>query len=301
MTRPRAILFLVLFAVCFTVIGCELAQPFVAPVFRELESYPKPPKATTRHVDTYDASTGSLMLKGAIPWSIAADLHGNKANRNVVRAFFKFHDYFNPPIRIILGDLFNFAALRKNASDQERRESMDKDIAAGLKFIERYKPTHFLRGNHDERLWDALKSDHGETRDYARKIIGEITAKLGDAKMYKYDKRKGILRLGDYLLIHGYHTGLTAARNAAMIYGNVIMGHVHADDHASVPGLHVKHGYTCACLCQVDQDYNRAQVNTLRQSNGWPYGWLLPNGKLVVQQARKYGSSWVAPVDMKAL
>src|SRR6476469_5531291 len=107
-------------------------------------------------------------------WCAAFDNHGNEADKSAVKAFFEFNKWFKPEIRVHGGDCFNFAALRKGASDEEKREGIRQDVDAGIDFIKQFEPTHFLRGNHDERLWDASKSDDGKLADFGNYLITDI-------------------------------------------------------------------------------------------------------------------------------
>ncbi len=232
-------------------------------------------------------------------WAIAFDNHGNKAVKHVVETFFSFIDDFKPTIRIHGGDCFNFAALRKGASDQDKREAMADDFDAGIKFIERYKPTVFLRGNHDERLYDATKSDDGKVRDYADSLTKQIKAALAGCPMIEYNKRKGVYQLGDHKVIHGYNCGMYAARHAAAAYGHVLMGHVHTDNEQSVARIEGAKGHSFGCMCELDQDYNRGHLNTLAQCHGWAYGFLYPSGAVQVVHAKQIDGRWILPTDFK--
>jgi hypothetical protein len=234
-------------------------------------------------------------MKGVERFICAFDNHGDKADPSSVAAFFEFCKSFKPHHRIHGGDCFNLACLRKNASEGEKREKLQDDIDAGIDFIKRFKPTRFLRGNHDERLWDAANCDDGKLANFAAMLILDINDALGDAVMLPYNKRTGVAHLGKLRVIHGYHTGLYAARHAAAVYGNVLMGHVHAEDHQSLPHLDGVTGDSSGALCALDQDYNRGHAGTLRQSNGWAYGFVFASGDFLLMKARKVGGCWVIP------
>ena len=234
-------------------------------------------------------------------WIAVFDNHGDMQDDAAVEAMFSFLKYWKPEIRIHGGDCFDFRPLRKKASDEERREATKPDIDAGIEFISRLQPTHFLRGNHDERLWDLLHSDIGQVREAAIDTVKRITTALGDARMYPYDKRKGICRIGQLRVVHGYHTGVTAARQAALTYGAVLMGHIHCIDHYSIPRLKRDIGRACGCLCKLDMDYNRAQAQTLRQEHGFAYGVIDNAGYYHMFQAHPVNKSWVFPTEVREM
>lgn len=228
-------------------------------------------------------------------WVACADNHGNHADPRACGVLLEFLKSWRPTVRIHLGDCFDIAALRKGASDQERRESIRDDIDAGCAFLERFKPTHFLYGNHDQRLLDALSSDEGPLRDLASSLHRDIDTVLGDVPRLPYCKRKGVLEYGDYRFVHGYHTGLNAAANAARAYSSVMMGHTHSIDSQNIATLERANGRCIGALCVLEQPYNRGHAATLRQAQGWAYGLKTPNGKLVVYQAQEIEGRWFFP------
>ncbi len=237
-------------------------------------------------------------MKNVVRWAALFDNHGNKAVESVVKVALDFClKVFKPTIRIHGGDCFNFAALRKGANDEEKREKLSEDFDAGISFLEKFKPTHFLRGNHDERLYDMLQSDDGKLSDYAGSLTTQIDETLKGCKVFPYDKRSGVMQLGNHKVLHGYNTGLYAARHMAAAYGHSMMGHVHSDDVQSIPRWEGAVGHTSGCLCAIDQDYNRSHIATLRQSHGWLYGFLYPSGAVQVNHARMIDGKWILPTE----
>jgi predicted phosphodiesterase len=236
-------------------------------------------------------------LTSAVRFSFGCDNHGNECDERAVKVFHEFNAYFKPTIRIHGGDAFNFARLRKAAKDDERRKPIKDDLDAGLAFFDEFKPTHFLRGNHDERLWDSLASDDGALKDFAGYAVDDIVAALNGGQMFPYGKRRGVMQLGDYRFVHGFAAGLHATKKHAETYGNVIHGHNHAPDIYQVPRLENTRGIGAGCLCKLDQDYNRAHINTLRQAHGFVYGILTPTNRLVVWEARSVDGEWYFPSE----
>lgn len=236
----------------------------------------------------------------ALRFVFVADNHGDRADPHSVKALFEFMQFWKPEIRIHGGDCFDLRAFRKKASEEERLESIKDDVEAGLDFMARFRPTVWLRGNHDERLIDMTKCADGNLSAYARLLWGQIDDRLtlmGCSEIFPYDAKAGVLRLGHLKFVHGYHNGITAARVAAQIYGSVIMGHVHAFDEYSIPGIDRRVGRSCGCLCELRMDYNRAMPNTLRQSHGWYYGFLFPDDTFRVYQAEEIDGQWIIPTE----
>lgn len=233
-----------------------------------------------------------------IRWQAGFDVHGDMQDTATVKAFLDHAKVWKPKIRICGGDLWDFRPLRKGASEDERRESLSKDYQAGVRWFEAFKPTHFLRGNHDERLWELAERGDGVAADYAAQAIGEVEAmvKAHKCAMLPYHKRDGVLRIGHLKILHGFASGVYAARQHALVYGSCIFGHIHAIDEHAIPGLERRVARAAGALCRLDMPYNARHMNTLRQANGWVYGLLNDRtGDYVVFQAERIGGKWMLP------
>lgn len=238
-----------------------------------------------------------------IRWMAVADNHGDKQENAVCKVALQFAREWKPSVRIHLGDAYDFRALRRAATPEEKQEGLLTDCLAGNDFMAAYKPTVWLRGNHDERLWDVADGKVGKDeklREYCKLIRDQIIGTVGDdCRVLPYDAREGVYRLGHLKAIHGYHAGITAARQAALVYGAVIMGHVHAIDEYPIPGLHPRVGRAIGGLCQLRMDYNRAVTASLRQAHGFAYGLSFDDGSYLFYQAREIGGNWHLPTEMK--
>lgn len=233
-------------------------------------------------------------------FQIGFDLHGDQQDAKAVNTFFEFADYWKPKIRIAGGDIFDFRPLRKGASDDERRESLREDFNAGKQWFEKFRPTHFLRGNHDERIYELAENGSGIAADYAQEGVGRIKALVDSCKtkMLPYHKRNGLLQLGNLKVLHGFYCGVYAARQHALTYGACLFGHIHAIDEHAIPGLDRRVARACGALCKLDLDYNSRQPNTLRQAHGFPYGLLNEKtGNYFVYQAESIDGKWMLPSE----
>jgi hypothetical protein len=237
---------------------------------------------------------------------VGFDPHGDKQHEATNDVFFKFAAMWKPDIRICGGDVWDFRPLRKGACEAERKESMREDFAAGKKWLQRFfepdaKRKFFLRGNHDERLWELAEDDKGIFRDHASDGIREITTlnRQHGVNMLPYHKREGVLRIGHLKVLHGFYCGVTAARQHALTYQSCLFGHVHAIDEAAVPGLDRRVSRCCGALCELDMDYNSRMPNTLRQAHGFAYGIINDRtGEYHVWQAEEVGGRWLLPSDI---
>lgn len=236
---------------------------------------------------------------------MVGDPHGSEQHKPSVDALFRFMDDYRPDIAIHLGDNWNFDQLRRGARDDEQAASLQDDWEAGIEFFTRFfsygERRHFLRGNHDERLWHLLKNTTGLVRDYAADGIKRIEAlnkKLG-VKMQPYDVRDGVLRIGHLKAIHGFHHGANAARQHATVYGNCVYAHTHSDDVFRTPGLELREAVNCPCLCRFDLDYMRSKTGGLRWVHGWIYGVTFDDGSFQLWQAKEINQKFYAAHEIK--
>jgi predicted phosphodiesterase len=234
-------------------------------------------------------------------WVFATDLHGDHQNSETVEALLKFTKSFKPKHRIFGGDLFDFRAMRRGASKAEQAESMELDVWAGMEFLSKYKPTIFLRGNHDERIWDMARfHDNGIVRDMANQGIKDIEKKCRSigCKMLPYDATAGVHTLHKTRFIHGFHAGLYATKKHAEVYapegGLVLHGHTHAIQFATIARKGGASGMGVGCLARLDMEYNRHQTGRLMHGNGWGYGISWKDGQKAFQADRRSGQWCVA-------
>lgn len=238
---------------------------------------------------------------------VVADNHGDMIDPLMERLFFQWLKDYSPEVRIHAGDLFDFRALRNGASAREKQESMGDDFEAGLSFARKLfsggAARHFLRGNHDERLYDLLQNEHGPLWDHAKLLTKSLDSEMRrmKVKVLPHDSRLGVLELGHMAVIHGFGNGGPAsARDAALTYKSCIFGHCHSQDVIPVKALR---GPSVAlgtgCMCHIDMPYNSKQTNKLRHQQGWVYGELFQDGTYTAYQAKRVGDSVTAASGFK--
>ena len=234
---------------------------------------------------------------------VVSDNHGDMADDTATKALFAFLQDYQPEIRIHAGDNWDFRNLRRGASDEERAASLEDDWTAGVAFMERFfkggKTNVFLRGNHDERLWDFRESATGLLRDYAADGIKRVEAltKRLNVKMLPYDAETGVYELGKLSVMHGYHCGISAAREHANSYHkDVLFGHVHAFDSASIRNLGgAITSQSMGCMCKTDMPYMTRKTGRLKWGNGWAAGVVYPNGNYSIFMVKRTGNSFLSP------
>lgn len=237
----------------------------------------------------------------------ATDLHGDMQCQATVAALFEFTKIYKPDIRIFGGDLFDFRNFRRGAGPEEREMSLRGDIEMGLDFMKRFRPHVFLRGNHDERLWDQARFGKGVLKDWCDVAVREISTKvkLIKCKMLPYDKRHGIYDIGKLRFTHGFNSGVYATRNMALVYapdgGAVIHGHNHAFQSHTISKLNRTEGIGVGALVQVDMEYNRSKPGGLMHGNGWAYGYIDGDEWEVYTAKRGKDDKWRVATGIKKI
>lgn len=237
---------------------------------------------------------------------VVCDIHGHQLDAGACNSALAFAKDFNPEIRVIAGDLWDFSAIRKGASDDERKISMADDFEAGTRFADSFfkggKQNSLMLGNHDVRVYDLTLSPDAVRRDLGEKMVQDIgaVARKNKAALVPYDSRTGIVTIGHLNVVHGFHTGVGACSSHSRIYGNVIFGHVHSIESFQTPGLKQQEARAIGCLCKLDQDYVNRKTGKLRWAHGWAYGWLFEDGTYQLHQARSVEGRFYASGEIKA-
>lgn len=235
---------------------------------------------------------------------IVSDSHGDKIDRKAEKLLLSFVKEFKPDLRLHLGDYLNAEAFRNGADEWERKIGLKADVGAALRFLEQYRPTHLLDGNHDDRLPLYVHHSPSPLAEYVAEKLQEVEvlSRLLRTVRLPYDKRKGILKIGKMKALHGFFAGSNAGKQHALAFGSCVFGHTHRFSSVSVPGAHsggraVARGV--GALCSLDMEYNARHVDTLAQAQGWIYGvmddrgryWLnnaeIVNGKVAVFEGFK--------------
>ncbi len=233
---------------------------------------------------------------------IASDIHGIEQDPAANKVLFDFMKLWKPDIRICNGDLWDFAALRKKASEEERRTSLREDYYAGLSWFEQFDPHFFNQGNHCVRLWDLQAANCGPMSDLATICINEFDGirKKMKCKMLPYDRRGGILEIGKLRVLHGFYCGVNAARRSAQVWGSCVVGHGHSIQLAAIEGPENRVGRMIGCLCNLDMPFQRANPASLLHRHGFAYGVIDDRkGTYQVHQAEKVGDKWLLPTGFK--
>lgn len=235
-------------------------------------------------------------------FTVISDNHGDLINKDDEKAFLNFCNDYKPHDRFHAGDNFDFRNLRKGVDPEEELDDPEPDFLAGLVFLDRYRPTVFLLGNHDHRLWRMVGDTRGIVRKYARDGIAQIEGALKafKCKLLPYDIEGGAYHLGnDAVICHGYATGQQAVKQHVFSYRKkVVMGHVHSNQVVAVPSLGGLFGISIGGIADHDQmGYARQRFATLGWGKGWAYGtWDDKTGATEIHPMFKQGTKWLTTI-----
>lgn len=220
------------------------------------------------------------MASKQLKFCVVGDNHGDEIKYELADKFFDWLDDYRPHIIIHGGDNWNFAALRRKASPEERMIAIAPDYDAGIDFANRLfsygSQRFFTRGNHDERIYAyARDAKDAATVHFAQTLCLDTDKLMGKRRvtMLPYDSRKGVLNIEGIRSIHGYSAGVGAARRFASVYGTCAFNHTHSMEVGVFerwPETSIAYGV--GGMLNIDQHYNSAQIAKLRHENGWVYG-----------------------------
>lgn len=204
-----------------------------------------------------------------------SDNHGEYQDDSAVEHVLRFRKEYKPDIVVHHGDCFDMPWLMRRASKEEQNLSITLDMERGEAFLRQLKPTHYMLGNHETRLWKAhrVQSIGSAKEQFLAGIIERIINAAGDAKRYEYHVHKTILKLGQWHLMHGWRAGVYALQNMVKdIGGSLIVGHNHAADDVQIAMLPRPRGISLGCLCRTDMEYADTHAISFRQDHGYCYG-----------------------------
>jgi predicted phosphodiesterase len=203
--------------------------------------------------------------------------HGAHADPHALQKVLRFCESYKPDIRIHLGDFTDQAAFRSGAAGtNDEHASIADDLTHGLNFLNEFRPTLVLNGNHEDRLWKLAEHHNEIVARAASSVIGEIRAcaeSHGAKYIEKYDISMDHPKIGDYTLMHGYMYPENAIRDHAETWGNVIHAHTHRAGMASGRRSDRPTGYCVGTLSHLPaMSYAKTRRATLSWNHGIVWG-----------------------------
>lgn len=200
--------------------------------------------------------------------------HGIHADPDALKTVLKFNSIFKPHRRFHLGDFIDMAAFRTGAhGTADEFCSLQSDLTHGLNFLEEYRPTDLLNGNHEIRLWKLAEHPNAIVSLAAQRIIDDIkrlTTRQKTNYIEHYDVNRSWIQLADTKLFHGWWFSEQAIRDHAESHGKSIFAHLHRPGMAT--GRRSDHpvGYCVGTLANIPA---MRYANTRRATMAWQLGF----------------------------
>ena len=208
------------------------------------------------------------------------DNHGHLACQDSLDAIMEGVRRYKPKWRVHLGDNWDMTCLRKGV-DRDSKEAIDnleEDLDAGISWIRRYHPTHFLFGNHEWRAFELSQSTDSMSK--AKKAMGVIDKMkrelraVGCKIIKPYDVRYGKVTIENVDFIHGFSHGRNALLQDWGTYGTpghgFAMGHLHREEQLNYQHINGGAAFLCGCAMDIDHaSYALRRSATLRWQNGF--------------------------------
>ena len=240
-------------------------------------------------------------MKGWKKWMAVGCSHGIEIDPEARAAVIKFKAEWKPHTTLHLGDFIDLSAFRagavRDSNDADHASDVAGDLMAGIEFLHELEPNFILCGNHEARLWRFRESPNALLAYAANLTISKIeeTAKKLRAPLTPYGIRE-FVQLGDTKFIHGSMFNVTAIRDHAETYGNVVMAHLHRVGWERARNIDGASGYCTGMLANFDMEYAANRRATLAWSQGFAYGHYCDRSTTVNLCERKRNNPWLLPL-----
>lgn len=192
---------------------------------------------------------------------------------------------FKPHDVCQLGDLMN--ADQVSSYPNEADIELEEEFALARSVLRDLGVTHFLMGNHEERL-TRVGLVSRKIRSMLNPVKNLHLEQMG-IKWRPYHKTDGVMRWGKLTALHGFFCNEYAAKKHADAYGCCIFGHTHRYQiHQPKHAFSSHTGYNIGCLCKLDLPYR-----TSDPPDGWAqafaFGYFFRSGHFSLYPVRLIG------------
>ena len=226
--------------------------------------------------------------------------HGVYADPVAVDAVLRFRDEFEPSVVVHLGDAIDVTALRSGArgtADEGKR--LEPDVDQGITFLQQLRPTVYLWGNHEDRLW--------RLRDHPNAIVSYAAIQIANALNETCRKLKckvvpytGIYQgvvCGGVRFMHGVMYSENAVRDHAESFGACVFAHTHRAGMAVGRRSDFPIAFCVGTLSKMENmDYAKARRSTLSWSQGFVFGEFNDRRcQLWLHEQPRTAKDWILP------
>jgi hypothetical protein len=156
------------------------------------------------------------------------------------------------------------------------------------KAIRDFGITHYLEGNHEERLRRVGLGN--ETTRSMFDLAENLELEEQGIPLIPYHPRKGVLRFGHLKVLHGFFATEYTAKKMASIYGTCVFGHTHRFQTFQSKDAFESHcGFGIGLMGKIDQPYTDSRA-PLGWCQGFCFGYLHKNGYFDLYPVRIFGN-----------
>ena len=234
-------------------------------------------------------------------WMAVGCSHGIEIDPEARAAVLRFRSAWKPHTTLHLGDFIDLSAFRagavRDSNDADHASDVAGDLMAGIEFLHELEPNFILCGNHEARLWRFRESPNALLAYAANLTIQKIaeTARKLRAPLTPYGIRNYV-ELGGTKFVHGSMFNVTAIRDHAETYGNVVMAHLHRVGWERARNIDGASGYCVGMLANFEMPYASERRATLAWSQGMAWGYYCDTSLTVNLCERKKGQPWLLPI-----
>jgi len=190
------------------------------------------------------------------------DVHVPHEDKGCLAIAQAFADDWKPHYVVAGGDWGDTSQVSTFPSEDEIDLADEFDRQKEL--IESFHVTHWLEGNHEERLRRI-----GVSNKRLRKLtspVRNLKLKERGIQIRFYHRKRGVFRFGKLKVLHGFRTNEYVARSTAEAYGCCMFGHSHRfQTHQPKHAFENHTGFAVGCMCRLDLPW---------ADNRPPQGWM---------------------------
>lgn len=203
----------------------------------------------------------------------AGCVHSVYACPRATESVLTFADRYKPDVRIDLGDVCDMTAFRTGAKGtKDEAAPVELDFNAGVRWLNSFKPTHRLMGNHDHRIYKLL--------DHPSAIVAHCAAVVAE-ELRKVDEKNGTRvkpyymrewwTFGDTKFGHGWMFNVNAVRDHAESFGKCVIAQLHVPQEARARRDDRAVGW---CVGTLGDPSKFTYAHTNRQWLAWAHGFV---------------------------
>ena len=182
---------------------------------------------------------------------------------------------FKPHIRVAGGD-WQTVDQASHFNNESKTDLVD-EFQMNQDALKRFGITHYLEGNHEERLQRIGGALDPRIRSCVNLKKNLDLVKLG-IRLLPYHPRKGILKIGELKILHGFWANEYMAKKTAGVYGTCVFGHGHRfQTFQSKQAFHDRVGFAIGMMGKVSPSWieHRAPMGW---AQGFAFGYLHRGG-----------------------